>query len=64
VIPARQRRGRALLRRLTGAEPVETHISAVFVGRDDAFKLKKAVRCLPRLRPWPSAERLAGASWS
>jgi aminoglycoside phosphotransferase family enzyme len=34
----------ALLRQATGAEPVETHISAVFVGPADAWKLKKAVR--------------------
>lgn len=32
-----------LLRRLSGAEPIETHISAVFVGADTAWKLKKAV---------------------
>nr|WP_255574871.1 bifunctional aminoglycoside phosphotransferase/ATP-binding protein [Caldovatus aquaticus] len=32
-----------MLARLTGAAPIETHISAVFVGRDEAFKLKKAV---------------------
>lgn len=42
-IPAPQAEAAALLRRLTGAEPVETHISAVFVGRDAAYKLKKAV---------------------
>jgi len=34
----------ALLRRLSGTEPVETHISLVFVGRDTVWKLKKAVR--------------------
>jgi aminoglycoside phosphotransferase family enzyme/predicted kinase len=34
----------ALLRRLAGAEPVETHISAVFIGADTVWKLKKAVR--------------------
>lgn len=33
-----------LLRRLSGADPIETHISAVFVGADTAWKLKKAVR--------------------
>ena len=43
-IPREQAPVAALLRRLTGAEPVETHVSAIFVGRDDAFKLKKAVR--------------------
>ena len=35
---------RALLRTLTGAEPTETQISAVFVGEDTVFKLKRAVR--------------------
>ncbi|WP_254070177.1 AAA family ATPase [Acidisphaera sp. L21] len=35
---------RALLSRLTGAETSETQISAVFVGKDVVFKLKKAVR--------------------
>jgi aminoglycoside phosphotransferase family enzyme/predicted kinase len=43
-IPPEQAPVAALLRRITGAEPVETHVSAVFVGRDDAFKLKKALR--------------------
>ncbi len=43
MIPAAQRPVAALLRRLTGAAPVETRISAVFVGPDAAFKLKKAV---------------------
>ncbi len=43
TIPAEQAEVAALLARLTGAAPIETHISAVFVGRDDAFKLKKAV---------------------
>jgi aminoglycoside phosphotransferase family enzyme/predicted kinase len=44
TIPPEQRPVAALLRRLTGAEPIETHASAVFVGAGDAFKLKKAVR--------------------
>ena len=43
MIPAGQRDVAALLARISGAAPIETHISAVFVGRDDAFKLKKAV---------------------
>ncbi len=43
TIPAAQREAAALLARLTGAAPIETHISAVFVGRDGALKLKKAV---------------------
>ena len=33
-----------LLRRLSGAEPLQTHISYVFVGADEVWKLKKAVR--------------------
>ncbi len=32
------------LRSLAGAEPLETHISLVFVGADTVWKLKKAVR--------------------
>ena len=43
MIPAGQRDVAALLARITGAAPIETHISAVFVGRENAFKLKKAV---------------------
>ncbi|RAI59275.1 bifunctional aminoglycoside phosphotransferase/ATP-binding protein [Roseicella frigidaeris] len=43
MIPPAQAGTAALLRRLTGAEPIETHISAVFVGREAAWKLKKAV---------------------
>ncbi len=43
MIPAGQRGAAALLGRLTGAAPIETHISAVFVGARDAYKLKKAV---------------------
>lgn len=43
MIPAGQREVAALLTQVTGAKPIETHISAVFVGREDAFKLKKAV---------------------
>jgi len=42
-VPAPQAEVAALLRGLVGADPVETHISAVFVGPDDAWKLKKAV---------------------
>ena len=45
MIPPPQRPVAELLRRLTGgAEPIETHVSAVFVGPDAALKLKKAVR--------------------
>ncbi len=42
-IPPCQQEVAALLGRVTGAAPIETHISAVFVGAADAFKLKKAV---------------------
>jgi aminoglycoside phosphotransferase family enzyme/predicted kinase len=43
-IPAAQSEAAALLARLTGDDtPVETHISAVFIGKGRAFKLKKAV---------------------
>jgi aminoglycoside phosphotransferase family enzyme/predicted kinase len=56
VIPDAQRPVAELLARLTGAAPIETHISAVFVGRDDAFKLKKAVT-LPFLDFAPLAAR-------
>ncbi len=42
-VPAAQAAVAALLARLTGAAPIETHISAVFVGARDVFKLKKAV---------------------
>jgi aminoglycoside phosphotransferase family enzyme/predicted kinase len=44
VIPAEQAATAALLHRLAGRDPIETHISAVFVGGDTAFKLRKAVR--------------------
>lgn len=43
TVPAAQSEAAELLRRLTGAAPIETHISAVYVGRDAAYKLKKAV---------------------
>lgn len=43
-VPAAQAAADALLRRLSGAAPVETHISAVYLGTDTAWKLKKAVR--------------------
>jgi hypothetical protein len=44
TIPDGQAPVAALLRRLAGADPVETHISAVFIGPDAVWKLKKAVR--------------------
>ncbi len=47
-IPAEQQEVAAFLRRLTGKDPTETHISAVFVGPRTAWKMKKAVR-LPYL---------------
>jgi hypothetical protein len=43
-IPAEQRETARFLRDQAGRDPVETHISAVFVGADTVWKLKKAVR--------------------
>ena len=43
TLPACQGEVAAFLERLAGAKPVETHVSAVYVGRDTAWKLKKAV---------------------
>jgi uncharacterized protein len=42
-IPPAQAEVAAFLADLAGAAPIETHISAVFVGRDTAWKMKKAV---------------------
>jgi aminoglycoside phosphotransferase family enzyme len=44
AIPAEQAETAALLRRLAGREPLETHISAIFLGTDTVWKLRKAVR--------------------
>ncbi len=45
TVPPVQAETAALLRRLTGGcDPVETHVSAIFLGDDVALKLKKAVR--------------------
>ncbi|MBN8929519.1 MAG: AAA family ATPase [Rhodospirillales bacterium] len=44
-LPPGQRATAALLQRLAdGADPIETHISVVFVGADTVWKLKKAVK--------------------
>jgi aminoglycoside phosphotransferase family enzyme/predicted kinase len=43
-VPAEQTETAELLRRLSGADPIETHISLVFTGADTVWKLKKAVR--------------------
>jgi aminoglycoside phosphotransferase family enzyme/predicted kinase len=43
-IPAVQGEVAAFLEAQAGRPPIETHISAVFVGADTAWKLKKAVR--------------------
>ena len=48
MIPPAQAEAAALLRRLAGEAPIETHISAVFRGPETVWKLKKAVR-LPYL---------------
>ena len=42
-IPPAQAEVAAFLAGLAGAAPIETHISAVFVGRDTAWKMKKAI---------------------
>ena len=44
TIPAEQAATAALLQGLAGAAPIETHISAVFVGADTVWKLRKAVK--------------------
>ena len=44
TIPPEQAETAAFLRGLSGADPVETHISLVFLGADTVWKLKKAVR--------------------
>lgn len=43
-VPEEQRETAAFLRDLAGRDPAETHISAVFIGADTVWKLKKAVR--------------------
>jgi aminoglycoside phosphotransferase family enzyme/predicted kinase len=43
-IPESQTETAALLRRLSGSDPIETHISLVFAGAETVWKLKKAVR--------------------
>jgi len=48
AIPSTQRPAGEFLTGLAGAAPIETHISAVFVGVDTVWKMKKAVR-LPYL---------------
>ena len=44
MVPPEQAETAALLRNLAGSDPVETHISLVFVGADTVWKLHKAVR--------------------
>jgi aminoglycoside phosphotransferase family enzyme/predicted kinase len=44
TIPEQQRDVAAFLQQETGSVPVETHISAVFAGGQDVYKLKKAVK--------------------
>lgn len=62
TIPAGQAAAAALCARETGAaQPVETHISAVFVGRERVLKLRKAVR-LPFLDQTDPARRAALAA--
>ncbi len=42
--PAEQAEVAGFLRGLAGSDPIETHISLVFIGADTVWKLKKAVR--------------------
>ena len=56
TIPAEQAATAAALQALAGVPPLETHISAVFIGADTVYKLRKAVR-LPFLDFTPLAER-------
>ncbi|MFM7780281.1 MAG: hypothetical protein ACKPB8_16280, partial [Alphaproteobacteria bacterium] len=42
-IPKDQAEVAAFLEQLAGAAPIQTHISAIFVGRNTAWKMKKAV---------------------
>ncbi|HQT80535.1 MAG TPA: hypothetical protein PLD10_26140, partial [Rhodopila sp.] len=44
TIPSDQAEVARFLSSLSGAPPRETHISAVFIGADTVWKLKKAVR--------------------
>ena len=44
MIPPAQAATAALLGRLAGRDAIETHVSAVFVGADSVWKLRKAVR--------------------
>ena len=44
TVPPEQAEAAKFLRDLAGSDPVETHISLVFVGADTVWKLKKAVR--------------------
>ena len=44
TVPAEQQDAARFLSQLAGGEPKETHISAVFIGSDTVWKLKKAVR--------------------
>lgn len=44
MIPPEQAETAAFLRRRADADPIETHISAVFLGPGEAVKLRKAIR--------------------
>ncbi len=44
AVPAEQAEVAAFLAGLAEGAPIETHISAVFVGAETVWKLKKAVR--------------------
>ncbi len=60
MIPESQCEAAAFLRGLAGADPIETHISAVFIGADRVWKLRKSVR-LPYVDFTTLAARAAAA---
>ncbi len=60
MIPESQREAAAFLRGLAGTDPIETHISAVFVGADRVWKLRKSMR-LPYVDFTTLAARAAAA---
>ncbi len=60
LIPDSQREVAAFLRGLAKADPVETHISAVFIGAGRVWKLRKSVR-LPYVDFTTLARRTAAA---
>jgi aminoglycoside phosphotransferase family enzyme/predicted kinase len=60
TLPAEQRETGALLARLAGKPPIETPLSAVFVGADTVWKLRRAIK-MPFVDFTPLATRAAAA---